>query len=136
RLRTLSGAIAFTYAQNTKNRVQISVQWWNPDYPAASDFLYVLLSCASFHPRSDSSINMSAYCNRPLDARMKAALRLAVRDPAAANAKWARIDRTATDAAPMVSLVVQKQIDFVSSRVRNFTFSRQWNWLIDQSWVQ
>jgi len=88
------------------------------------------------HRGSSANLNMSVFCNRKLDARMKAALRLAVRDPAAANARWAGIDRAETDAAPIVALVNPKQIDFVSSRVGNFVFSRQWNWLIDQSWVQ
>jgi len=29
-----------------------------------------------------------------------------------------------------------RHIDFVSKRVGNFTFSKQFYWLVDQSWVQ
>ena len=58
-VKPISGNIFFTYVQNTKNKVQINVQQWYQDYPAASDFLYVLFGCESFHPGSDSSINFS-----------------------------------------------------------------------------
>ena len=49
-VKPISSNIQFTYIQNTNNKVQISVSQWYQDYPAASDFLNVLLSCASFHP--------------------------------------------------------------------------------------
>ena len=57
-VKPISGNISFTYIQNTKNKVQISVTQWYQDYPAASDFLNVLLGCDSFHPGSDTSINI------------------------------------------------------------------------------
>jgi peptide/nickel transport system substrate-binding protein len=135
-VKTISGNIFFTYVQNTKNKVQINVQQWYQDYPAASDFLYVLFGCESFHPGSDSSINIAGFCDRKINARMKAALALGVEDEAAANARWTRIDRAVTDASPMVTLFNPKHVDFVSKRVGNFTFSKQFYWLVDQSWVK
>ena len=136
KVKAISANIAFTYPQNTKNHVQINVQQWYQDYPAASDFLYVLFGCSSFHPNSDSSINMAGFCNKPIDTKMKAALKLAVTNESAANVQWAKIDKLVTDQAPMVSLFNPKHIDIVSKRVGNFTFSKEFYWLVAKSWVQ
>jgi len=54
----------------------------------------------------------------------------------AANALWSKIDKSVTDQSPMATLFTPKHIDFVSKRVGNFTFSKQFYWLVDQSWVQ
>ncbi len=135
-VKPISANIFFTYAQNTKNKVQINVQQWYQDYPAASDFLYILFGCESFHPGSDSSINIAGFCDKKINAQMRKALTLGVTDEEAANALWAKIDRQVTDASPMATLFTPKHIDFVSKRVGNFTFSKQFYWLVDQSWVQ
>ena len=135
-VKPISVNIFFTYVQNTKNKVQINVQQWYQDYPAASDFLYVLFGCESFHPGSDSSINFSGFCNKPINALMHKALTLAVTNEPAANVLWAKIDKVVTDQAPMATLFNPKHVDFVSKRVGNFTFSKQFYWLVDQSWVQ
>jgi peptide/nickel transport system substrate-binding protein len=135
-VKTISGNIFFTYAQNTKNKVQINVQQWYQDYPAASDFLYILFGCESFHPGSDSSINIAGFCNKGINAQMHKALKLATEDETAANALWSKIDKEVTDQSPMVTMFTPKHIDFLSKRVGNFTFSKQFYWLVDQSWVQ
>jgi len=135
-VKTISGNIFFTYAQNTKNKVQINVQQWYQDYPAASDFLYILFGCESFHPGSDSSINIAGFCNKGINAQMHKALKLATQDEAGANALWSKIDRQVTDQSPMVTMFTPKHIDFLSKRVGNFTFSKQFYWLVDRSWVQ
>jgi len=135
-VKPISGNIFFTYVQNTKNKVQINVQQWYQDYPAASDFLNILFGCDSFHPGSDSSINIAGFCDKKINAQMHKALKLAQTDEEAANALWTSIDRQVTDAAPMATMFTPKHIDFVSSRVGNFTFSKQFYWLVDQSWVQ
>jgi peptide/nickel transport system substrate-binding protein len=135
-VKPISANIFFTYAQNTKNKVQINVQQWYQDYPAASDFLYILFGCASFHPGSDSSINIAGFCDKKIDARMKHALKVGVTNEEAANAEWQQIDRAVTDAAPMATLFNPKHVDFVSKRVGNFTFSKQFYWLVGQSWVK
>ena len=135
-VKPISGNIFFTYVQNTKNKVQINVQQWYQDYPAASDFLYILFGCESFHPGSDSSINIAGFCNKRINAQMHKALDLGTRDETSANALWSRIDRMVTDQAPMATLFTPKHIDFVSKRVGNFTFSKQFYWLVDQSWVK
>ena len=135
-VKPISGNIFFTYVQNTKNKVQINVQQWYQDYPAASDFLYILFGCESFHPGSDSSINIAGFCDKKINAQMHKALDLGTRDETGANALWSRIDRMVTDQAPMATLFTPKHIDFVSKRVGNFTFSKQFYWLVDQSWVK
>jgi len=134
--KAISGNIAFTYPQNTKNHVQINVQQWYQDYPAASDFLHILFGCESFHPGSDSSINMAGFCNKPINAEMNKALKQEVTSFPKANAMWAKIDRQVTDQAPMATMFTPKHLDFVSKRVGNFVFSKQFYWLVDQSWVQ
>jgi peptide/nickel transport system substrate-binding protein len=136
KVKPISGNIFFTYVQNTKNKVQVSIQQWYQDYPTASDFLYILFGCESFHPGSDSSINIAGFCNKKINAQMHKALKLAVTSEDAANALWSKIDRMVTDQAPMVTLFNPKHIDFVSKRVGNFTFSKQFYWLVDQSWVK
>jgi peptide/nickel transport system substrate-binding protein len=135
-VKPISGNIFFTYAQNTKNKVQINVQQWYQDYPAASDFLYILFGCESFHPGSDSSINIAGFCDKKINAQMHKALKIGVEDEQAANALWSTIDRQVTDASPMATLFTPKHIDFVSKRVGNFTFSKQFYWLVSQSWVK
>jgi peptide/nickel transport system substrate-binding protein len=135
-VKPISVNIFFTYVQNTKNKVQINVQQWYQDYPAASDFLYILFGCESFHPGSDSSINFSGFCNKPINAEMHKGLDLGVTDSNAANKVWAKVDKEVTDQAPMATLFSPKHLDFVSKRVGNFTFSKQFYWLVDQSWVQ
>jgi peptide/nickel transport system substrate-binding protein len=135
-VKPISGNIFFTYAQNTKNKVQINVQQWYQDYPAASDFLHVLFGCESFHPGSDSSINIAGFCDKSINAKMHHALATALTNETAANAEWAKIDKLVTDAAPMATLFTPKHIDVLSKRVGNFVFSKQFYWLVDQSWVQ
>src|SRR6185369_14890525 len=113
-VKAISSDIQFNYIQNTKNQVQISVSQWYQDYPAASDFLYVLLSCNSFHPGSDSSVNIAGFCDKGIESKMQQALKTAITDPAAANKIWAEVDREVTDLAPLAVLFTPKHLDFVS----------------------
>jgi len=135
-LKPLSPNIQFTYIQNTKNHVQISLSQWYQDYPAASDFLRVLLSCASFHPGSDNSINIAGFCDHSIDRQMTTAETLSLSNPAAANRLWGTIDEEMMRKAPMAPLFNPKLIDFVSSRVKHYEFSRQFYMLVDQLWVK
>ncbi len=135
-VKPISTNIQFTYIQNTNNKVQMSVSQWYKDYPAASDFLNILFGCASFREGSDASINISGFCDKDIDAKMQKALDLGVTDQAAADKMWAEIDKQITDKAPAVGLFTPKRLDFVSKRVGNFKFNRQFNWMITQSWVQ
>jgi peptide/nickel transport system substrate-binding protein len=136
-LKPLSANIQFSYIQNTKNKVQISVSQWYQDYPAASDFLKVLLGCANFHPGSDNSINISGYCDKAISAKMDQADALEITNPTAANKMWGQIDQQVmTTSAPWVPLFNPKLTDFISTKVGNYTFSRQFYMYVDQLWVK
>ena len=135
-VKPISPNIQFTYIQNTNNKVQMSITQWYQDYPAASDFLNILFGCASFTEGSDSSINISGFCDKDIDAKMQSALALGVTDPDGANKMWAEIDKAITDKAPMAALFTPKHLDFVSKRLGNFQFNSQYYWMITQSWVQ
>ena len=131
-VRALSSNIAFPYSQNSVNRVQASLEDFYMDYPAASDFLEVMYGCASYHPGSDSSINMAGYCDPAVDAEMDRAMVLEGVDDAAAAALWGRVDREITDAAPGVGLFQMNELDLVSARVGGFTFSPIYHVLFSQ----
>ena len=135
-VKAISPNIQFTYIQNTNNKVQISVSQWYQDYPAASDFLNVLFGCDSFREGSDSSINISGFCDQAINKRMQEAMLLGVTDPEGANKLWAGIDKSVTDAAAAAIMFTPKHPDFVSSRLGNFQFNGQYYFMIAQAWVK
>ena len=135
-LKLLSNAVQFTYIQNTQNKVQISVSTWFQDYPAASNFLNVLFSCASFREGSDASINISGVCDKALEADLAKAMSTGITDPKAADKLWSAIDRKVTDMAAVAPLLNQKQVAFVSKRLGNFTFSAEFQFLFQQAWIK
>ena len=135
-LKPISANIQFTYIQNTNNNVQISLTSWYQDYPAASDFLNVLTSCASFTPGSDSSINIAGFCDKGIDAQMQKALVTGQTDRAAADKQWGDIDKAVMSKAPIAPLFTPKLVDFTSSRVGNYQFSKQFYMLISQLWTK
>ncbi|HET9147600.1 MAG TPA: ABC transporter substrate-binding protein [Acetobacteraceae bacterium] len=128
-VKPLSPDIEFTYIQNSANKVQISVTDWAQDYAAPSDFLNVLFSCKSFHPASDDSINMTGFCDPAIDREMQKAIVLSVRHPRQGDALWAHVDHQITRRALVASLFSVKKLDFVSARLRNFTFSGEYFFL-------
>jgi peptide/nickel transport system substrate-binding protein len=135
-LKVIAQSVQFTYIQNTNNKVQISFSDWYQDYPVASDFLNILLSCSAFHPGSDASINISGACDPELDALMNRAMDTAVTNQTAANALWAQADKKATDQAFVAILYNPKHLDFVSKRVGNFIFSSETYFIPALAWVQ
>lgn len=135
-LKPVSGNIQFTYIQNTKNKVNISISQWYQDFPAAMDFLYILLGCESFTPGSDSSINIAGYCNKANNLRMSDAMALGVTDQVAADKEWGAIDKTIMDDAPVAVAFTPKGIDFLSKRVKNYNFSKQFYMLVSQLQVK
>lgn len=136
RLRLLPLPVHDRFVKNSRNRVQMNLQFWFADYPAASNFLHVLTSCAAFRRNSDLNTNVAGFCDRRISARMNRALALATTNPAAANRLWARIDRQVTDRAPEVVLINPSVVTFLSRRVGNFQFNPQWQFLLGQAWVQ
>jgi len=135
-LQALSPDIQYPYCQNSKNQVQFCWSSWYQDYPAASDFLNILLGCSSFIPNSNASPNIAEFCDKPIQAQMDAALQQGITDPNGANTKWEAIDKAVTDQAPWVSLFNPKFIDFLSKRVKGYQFSPQWYFLLAQASVK
>jgi peptide/nickel transport system substrate-binding protein len=135
-VQPISQNLQFTYIQNTNNKVQMSISQWFQDYPSPSNFLNVLFSCASFHPGSDASVNIAGFCDEKVEAKMKQAFAAGVADPKAALPIWTEVDRQVTDAAPAAVLFTPKRVDFVSSRVQNFTFSPQFYAIFSKLAVQ
>jgi peptide/nickel transport system substrate-binding protein len=138
KLVVLSGSIQYSFLQNSKNLDKWNVGWsaWYQDYPAASDFLNVLLGCGSIHPNSDASPNIAEFCDKDIQAKMDKALTTGVTDPDAANQLWAEVDHEVTDQAPWVNMYNPKQIDFLSKRVQGYQWNPQWYILYDQLWLQ
>ena len=116
--------------------MQISLTDWYQDYPSPADFIDVLYGCDSFHPGSDSSPNIPGYCDKHVDADIKAAEAKAVTDLPAASKLWGQVDRAVTDAAPAATLFQPKEVDFVSKRLGNYVFSDQIHMIFSQAWVQ
>lgn len=135
-VKVLSQNIQFTYIQNTNNKVQISITQWYQDYPAPSDFLNVLFGCDTFHPGSDSSVNISGFCDKNIQAMMQHAMTTSLTDKAAAATEWTAVDKAMTDQAPAAIMFTPKYIDFLSKRVGNYIFNAQYYWQQDLSWVQ
>jgi peptide/nickel transport system substrate-binding protein len=135
-VKLLSTNVQFTYIQNTSNKVQISSTTWYQDYPAPSNFLNVLFSCANFHPGSDASINIAGVCDKGLDADLTKAMNTALTDPTGAATQWAAIDRKVVDLSPVAVMFNPKLLDFVSKRVGNFIFSGEFYFLYNQAWVK
>jgi len=121
---------------NSRLRVQAGLVSYVPDYPAASAYLNVFLSCSAFKPGSATNQNWSEFCDRRIDAWIQRALVLQATDPYRANQLWARVDRAIVDQAPLVPLFSLRQVDFVSRRVGNYQFHPQWGILLDQLWVR
>ncbi len=135
-LHAISYNIRDTYLSNSSNRVQIGLANWYQDYPAESDFLNVLFSCAAFHPGSDASINMSGFCDPAVDTRMRAAMAAELDDPAGAARLWASVDHDVTDRAPSTTLFQIHWLDVVSPRLGGFTFSPLFHMIFSKAWVQ
>jgi peptide/nickel transport system substrate-binding protein len=135
-LQALSADIQYPYAQNSKNHVQFAFSSWYQDYPAASDFLNILLGCSSIHPNSNSSPNIAEFCNKGIQTQMDQAGTKSITDEPAGNALWAKVDKAVTDQAPWVAMYNPKFIDFLSTRVKGYVFSPQWYFLLDQASVK
>ena len=135
-LQALSPDIQYPYCQNSKNKVQFCWSSWYQDYPAASDFLNILLGCGSFVPNSNASPNIAEFCNKGIQAQMDQALQQGITDPSGANKKWESIDKAVTDQAPWVAMFNPKYIDFLSKRVKGYQFSPQWYFLLAQASVK
>jgi peptide/nickel transport system substrate-binding protein len=126
----------FGAVSDSRRRAQIGFAAWAADYPAASAFINVLLTCKSFRPGSEAQVNIAEFCDPHIDAKIKRALALQANDPAAAGPLWADIDRSLVDKAPWVPTHTSKGLSFVSKRIGNYQYNPEWGVLLDQFWVR
>lgn len=115
--------------ERARRHFQLSVDGdWSAEYPAPSAYLPQFFGC-------DGGTSNGYYCDPRLDGQMQSALRLERRDPARATELWTVIDHRLTDDAPWVPTVNLREVDLVSSRLRNYQYNPVWGFLADQSWL-
>jgi peptide/nickel transport system substrate-binding protein len=132
----LSSSIQYPFVQNSSNSGKWNVAYssWYQDYPAASDFLNVLLGCGSIHPNSDASPNIAAFCQKNIQSQINQAETDGATNPSEAARLWTQVDHEDTNAAPWVDLFNPKQIDVLSSNAHGYQWNPEWNILIDRLW--
>ena len=121
---------------DSRNRAQIGFMGQAFGYPDPGAFLAQVFSCAAFLPGNPLNLNPSAFCDPGIDRQMRRAQAEQLSDPTGSRARWQRVDREITDAAPWVPLMITKDVNFLSKRVGNYQYSPQNGMLIDQLWVR
>lgn len=119
--------VAVAYGPREERDVQVGLSGWLLDYPAPSSFLEQF-RCGAADPAD--------FCDPAVDARVAAARRLQERDPAAADAEWAELDRTLTDRAAWIPYANPRDVRLVSERVGNLVTHPVWRLALDQTWVR
>lgn len=122
---------------NSRTRAQAALGVLSLQYPSAPQVIQVNFACQSFMPESPGNANLSEFCDHRLDAQIDDALQAESNNSPDTAALWAHADRTVTNQAPAVPLATPTNIDFVSSRVGNYTYSNAGTpVLLDQLWVR
>ncbi|MFZ0088705.1 MAG: ABC transporter substrate-binding protein, partial [Solirubrobacteraceae bacterium] len=119
-------------AANPRNRIQVISGGWAADYPAASDFIALKLSCHSIATGN----NPGRFCDPAIDRQIVKAESRQLDRPQQAVRLWAALDRELVDRAVWIPLVTPKLTDLVSRRVGNYQYHPLWGPLIDQFWVR
>ncbi|WP_408901946.1 ABC transporter substrate-binding protein [Novacetimonas pomaceti] len=133
-LRTVSQTIHPGYIENTDNHVQISMREWYADYPSPSNFLDTLFGCENFHPHSDSSINISGFCDASIQQVMDRARQDV--DPQSARMLWARASDMITRQSPAVPMIHMSYVDVVSKRLGHYFYTSLYHMIFSQVWVR
>ena len=126
----------FSAIQDSRNKAQIGFTGWSADYPAASNFVNNLFTCASFTPDDQNNSNPAEFCNPRIDREVDHALAEQATNPQAAQQLWTHVDRQIVDQAPGSRSSTTKVLDVLSKRVGNYQFSPAgFGPLVDQLWV-
>ncbi len=133
---TTGGKDYFGLISDSASDVQVGGSQWGADYPAASQFINVLLSCAAFVAKDPGNLNASQFCDPDIDSDISQALDLQVIDQSASGTLWAEIDHALVDAAAIVPLFNRQGIDLLSERVGDYQHHPLYGLLISQLWVQ
>jgi hypothetical protein len=101
-----------------RRRIQLSVDGdWLPDYPAPSSYLPSFFGCHGGHNRKHY------VCDPELDRQMQQASAVELQDPTRAAALWTKVDHELVDRAFWVPTVNVRNVEFVSTRLRNYQFN-------------
>jgi peptide/nickel transport system substrate-binding protein len=106
----------------------IPITWFGGELGAA-DFLQTWFAC-------DGAETHGRFCDPQLDRLMRGALSLEGTNPRRAAAAWADVDMRVADAGAAIALVTPREVELVSSRVRNYQFHPIWGFLADQVWLR
>jgi len=135
-LRILPFSTFFAYTNDSRNYVQVIDGGWSADSASAGEFIGKL-TCAYFVPGNGvATTDSSEFCDPGLDRQIARAVAQQATNPAAAAPMWAQLDRKLTDLAIWVPTVTPNELDFLSSRVRNYQWNPVWGALIDQFWIR
>jgi peptide/nickel transport system substrate-binding protein len=96
---TNAAAVGLGDLGDSRRRPQIGWFTWFQDHPTPSNFIEPLLTCRAFVPRDPENLNAAEFCDRRIDAQIRRADSLQLRDPAAAGELWSRIDHELVDRA-------------------------------------
>ena len=135
RLRVLTPSQHYAAMVDYRHPPQIVTDSWVADYPSASQWITLLLSCAAWHPPTQTT-NAALFCDPTADRWAAQASRLQLTNPTAADRLWARADRRITNLAPWLTTVTQTETDLVSARVGNYQYVPTIAAPIDQLWVR
>lgn len=113
---------------------QIATQTWTADYPSASQWLTLQLSCRAWRPPAQVA-NHSEFCDPAVDRLAERAAELQVTNPSLANRLWAQADRLTTNLAPVVTTVTENETDLVLQRVGDYQYVPTIGALLDQLWL-
>jgi YVTN family beta-propeller protein len=126
RLHLLPGAMI---SQAMRRHYQLTTDGdWLADYPDPSSYLPQFFTC-------DGGNSNGFYCSPALDHEMAEASNLELVHPGRATALWTSIDHQLTNEAAWVPTVNERDVDFVSNRLRNYEYNPMSGFLLDQSWI-
>jgi YVTN family beta-propeller protein len=126
----------FDKVNDARSKVQIGLESWGADFPAASGFFLPALTCRSFYRDPTNTNNHAGFCDPHVDKLVSEAQARQPTDPAAARRLWAQVDRIVTNKAPWVPVLNEASTEFVSSRVGNYQESAEYGPLLGQMWVR
>ena len=136
-VKTLRADTYSATAFDPRTRAQIGFWGWGTDYPLASPWFSVPLTCASLEAHTTPNWNAAQFCDTHLDRMITKAQNEQLTNPDASRRLWERIDRYVVDRAPYVPLIEWNIVDVLGKNVGNYQFSgRGMGMLIDQLWVQ
>lgn len=134
RLRVVAPARFVAALNDYHSRPQVETLSWTADYPSASQWLTVQLSCGAWHPPTQLA-NHSEFCDPAVDRLAEQAAGLQLTNPSRANRLWAQADRLTTNLAPVVTTVTGNETDLVSQRVGDYQYVPTIGALLDQLWL-